>query len=544
MVASAVKSDEIVTKETRAALERLQRSIDEYRPIFKRLRGARDFVEYLQKPADRADEEILTEPILRLIIERVLGFPRGAYLEQLGKSGRKPDFTPDDLLAHPFVLDAKASNEQLADHEPQIRDYMRQRRLQFGVLFNLREIRVYRTGMEGHDPELSFQVVPLWQAALGEAIPTEEVERLEAFLKRFRYREVTLEEKVEYISHQPSWASRLQSDETLAIDVEALVERLRRLAEQLADDAESQVDQQRDFLSLDAARERKLLEELRLLALDIEPGVDQEQLPTTVDAWRSGDGLARKVWRQYLVRVAYLALTRILLYRAWEDVQFVDSYLHDGGFDIWYGQLGKNVRKVLDEAFLHGGQRYPWLFGRENNYDWYHPRESVLVDVLYTLAPEPLGKLDADVLGSLYATYVEEIDRDRLGQFFTPRDVVRFMLDRAGFEGPENVFKIEGGERKPMQVLDFATGSGGFVVEAARRVIDAVGAEKATPRDLRDALRAIVTGFTGGEISPFPYYLTEINLLLQVSRLLGPLHAAEDGPLPSFGALGVLPSTR
>src|SRR5205814_512016 len=131
----------------------------------------------------------------------------------------------------------------------------------------------------------------------------------------------------------------------------------------------------------------------------------------------------------------------------------------------------------------------------------YHPREAALVDVLYALAPEPLGKLDADVLGSLYATYVEDIDRDRLGQFFTPRDVVRFMLDRAGFSGPEHVFKIEGGERKPVAVLDFATGSGGFLVEAARRIVDAVDPTQAEPRALLEALRAIVRGFAGGEIS-------------------------------------------
>jgi hypothetical protein len=37
--------------------------------------------------------------------------------------------------------------------------------------------------------------------------------------------------------------------------------------------------------------------------------------------------------------------------------------------------------------------------------------------VLYNLVPVALGKLDADVLGGLYESYVEDIDRDRLGQF-------------------------------------------------------------------------------------------------------------------------------
>src|SRR2546430_17567960 len=66
-------------------------------------------------------------------------------------------------------------------------------------------------------------------------------------------------------------------------------------------------------------------EELRLLALDIAPGTDLDQLPQDIAGWRKTEGVAARVWRQYLLRVAYLALTRILLYRAWEDVEFVED---------------------------------------------------------------------------------------------------------------------------------------------------------------------------------------------------------------------------
>ena len=245
------------------------------------------------------------------------------------------------------------------------------------------------------------------------------------------------------------------------------------------------------------------------------------------------------MWRQYLLRVAYLVLTRILLYRAWEDVEFVDSYLYDGGFDHEYERLSQDVQRVLSEAFLHGSGHYPWLYGHENNYSWYRPRPPALVDVLYSLAPVPLGKLDADVLGGLYESYVDEIDRDRLGQFFTPRAVVRFMLDRAGFKGADGVFRIEADRRQPRKLFDFGTGSGGFLVEAARRIIDESGIDEDDPRDLEEALEAIVNGIVGGEISPFPYYLSEVNLLLQVSRVLGKLKVAGEPTPPPF-TLGVL----
>jgi hypothetical protein len=507
--------------------------LDRQRGRYEELSGSGDFGAYARSQPARADEEILTEPLLAQIIEEVLGFPTDAYFPQLGKGGQKPDFTPIDLIAHPFVFDAKASDEYLPRHEGQIRRYMTQRSLSFGVLFNLREIRVYKAGVSGHDEGLSFRLLPLWEVARGEALPGPEVASFDEFCDLFSYRELAIEDKIAHVRTQPLWSERLAHEEGVEVDVEALVDRLRRLSRRIADDAAAQHERLEAFLQLNPARASKLVEELQLLALDVAPGTDVEQLPRTVAAWRVADGLPARVWRQYLLRVAYLALTRILLYRAWEDVEFVPSYLYDGGFDQAYERLSRSVREVLREAFQKGAERYRWLYGEDNNYDWYRPREAALVEVIYLLGPIPLGKLDADVLGGLYVSYVDEIDRDRLGQFFTPRAVVRFMLDRAGFRGPDGVFRVEGDERRPVRLLDFATGSGGFLVEAARRVIDEGGVDPKDPRELLEALAAISRGFVGGEISPFPYYLTEVNLLLQVSRLLGQLKLAGADP-PRF----------
>lgn len=517
--------------------QKLRALLDSFQGQYRKLRGADDLRAYLLAPAAEADEEILTEPVLRSILREVLGFPQDAIFEQLGKSGLKPDFTPNDLIAHPFVLDAKSTTEKLAPHEPQIRRYMTQRHLDRGVLFNLREVRVYPAGRTGHDPELSFQLLPVWEHARGEALPPEDLERFERFVETFRHRHLSVEEKIRWVASRPSWSGRLYSDDAPEIDVEALVERLRLLSRLLRDDAAAQTDELDHFLAVNPGRAERLLDELKMITLEIAPGTNVESLPADIGAWRDGDDLVQRAWAQYLLRVAYLALTRILLYRAWEDVQLVDEYLHDGGFEKWYTTYDESVERVLREAFLHGSEQYPWLYGRENNYDWFRPRQAALVEVLYQLVPEPLGRLDADVLGSLYATYVEEIDRDRLGQFYTPRDVVAFMLDQAGFSGHDGVFRVEGDRRKPRQVLDFATGSGGFLVEAARRIVDAVPTDE--PQALREALQAILAGFVGAEISPFPYYLTEINVLLQVSRVLGYLRTCGE-ELERVGTLGVL----
>lgn len=521
-------------------LAALQTALDEHAGRYAGLKpGARDFSAYVGSASAHADEQTLTEPILARIIERVLGFPVDAYFPQIQKSGLKPDFTPIDIIAHPFVFDAKGSNEGFgASHVAQIQGYVAQRSLRNGVLFNLRELRVYRRGSTTHERSLSFPVLPLWKVARGEALPGPEVEAFFAFCDAFAYRELDTAGKIEHIRTQPSWATRLASGEDVSVDVEFLVEQLRLLAGDLARDADAATDDLELYLAAAPGRDERLLHELEQIALDLEPGVDLAALPATPDAWRSTDGLAERVWRQYLLRVAYLSLTRTLLYRAWEDVQFVDEALYDGGFDDVYTQMRENVRDVLKRAMTFGSERYRTLFAASNNYEWFTPSEPVLVDVLYRLGAVPLGRLDQDALGALYVSYVEEIDRDRLGQFFTPRDVVRFMLDRAGFVGPDGLFHAEGDERRPLRVFDFATGSGGFLVEAARRLIDDSGIADDDVRGLGEALTAITRGFAGGEISPFPYYLTEINLLLQVSRLLGRLKLGHVEP-PEF-VLGVL----
>ncbi len=515
----------------------LASALDAYEGRYRQLRNAADFGEYMTAGGKIADEETLTEPLLASILEDVLGFGKGEYFPQLGKSGLKPDFTPIDLVTHRFVLDAKGSSESLSAHVAQIRRYVEQRGLRYGVLFNGKHLRVYPSSGGSYDKTISFELLPLWKAARGEQLPVgPDVVAFAAFLRLFSHRTLSTTDKIERIRKQESWAERLPE---AVVDVEFLVEQLRKLAADLARDAATRVAELISHVELSSDRMERLNDELRLLALDVEPGVDLDALPTSIAAWSSGAGTVERVWRQYLLRVAYLSVTRILLYRSWEDVGFVDEMLYDGGFDTAYERLNESVREVLRRAFLLGSDKYKTLFSAESNYEWYRPSDDVLVDVLYRLGAIPLGNLDQDALGELYVSYVDEIDRDRLGQFFTPRDVVRFMLDRAGFVG-ESVFRVEGDERQPLRVFDFATGSGGFLVEAARRIIEDAGIAPDDPKGLHEALRAISSGFYGGEISPFPYYLTEINLLLQVSRLLGRMRVAGvDAPPFVLGVLRI-----
>ena len=344
---------------TSPALRELVAILDAHRGRYRELANVTTLPAYIAAGPLRADEEILTEPILGQILERVLCFPVDEFLPQLGKSGLKPDFTPMDLVAHPFVLDAKSSDQRdLRVHERQIRGYVDQRGLAHGILFNLREVRVFRRGESGHDPALSFSLLPLWEYAQGAQLAGPEVAIFQLFCERFGFRELALADRITTIREQQPWAMR-PGARTLEVDVDYLVERLRRLAERLTDDAAMQADELERVIALDPGREQRVVGELKLLALDLAPGTQLDELPGTLAEWRAGSDLVGRAWRQYLLRVAYLAVTRVLLYRAWEEVGFVDQVLFDGGFGTAYDEMGGNLRRVLQSALLRGGERYP-----------------------------------------------------------------------------------------------------------------------------------------------------------------------------------------
>jgi adenine-specific DNA-methyltransferase len=142
------------------------------------------------------------------------------------------------------------------------------------------------------------------------------------------------------------------------------------------------------------------------------------------------------------------------------------------------------------------------------------------VDVLYEFSHFNFSKLNADVLGTIYEEYVDRVDRKNKGQYYTPREVVSFIWDLVGFNNDEAFFRFENGQRKTRLIFDPCTGSGGFLVEAARRLREDAKYNDGDFKDLSDIENCIINGLSGSEISPFAYYITEINLLIQLTPII------------------------
>jgi len=146
----------------------LRRSSTSRQGRYRRLNGGRHLGDYLARPRARGGRGSAHRADPRRRHRARTRIPARFLLPPARAQRPQTRLHTIDLVAHRFVLDAKSSTQELAQHERQIRAYVDQRHLDYGVLFNLRELRIYRRGAAGHDPRLSFDVGRLRQVAHGE----------------------------------------------------------------------------------------------------------------------------------------------------------------------------------------------------------------------------------------------------------------------------------------------------------------------------------------------------------------------------------------
>lgn len=486
-----------------------------------------------------ADEETLIQPfVFPRFAEQLLGFRVGVNLAaEQREQGAKPDFTPADAVTHPFVFETKSTSFGLdmANLE-QVDRYLEQgrRRIHHVVQTNLIGLRVYGRGDDGQRrlvTSIDLRTLLLgpeeWVATLPAAID------FARFLADFRFRQLTREEKIEQVRQAPEWNPVLE-----ATDPDWLSSRLDQAVGVLLADVERELaaGRLRDPAIAGVEDQRIILDELHELEwrVSADPAAAS---PPDIDRPLEGYLTARhgtdaaKARSQYEAHVAYYVASRLLLVRIWEDLGVLSSGLHDGGFDRLMAALNDAIEEVVELSFNRAREHYRSLFQPRPNYRWYRPSSEAYVDTIYELANTYLGSIESDVLGVVYERLLERVDRKLLGQYYTPRDIIRLIWNL--IDSDQLITTAEDTEEAPL-VIDIATGSGGFLVELARRerlraTRQIAGGAEITVREW--AARA-AHGLLGVELQRFPAFLAEINLLIQLG-LIGQGHA--DFAVPSLG---------
>ncbi|HEY7973820.1 MAG TPA: N-6 DNA methylase, partial [Ktedonobacterales bacterium] len=133
---------------------------------------------------------------------------------------------------------------------------------------------------------------------------------------------------------------------------------------------------------------------------------------------------------------------------------------------------------------------------------------------------------ESDAVNYFYEPFLEAYDpdlRDQLGVWYTPREIIRYQVARVDRLLREELGKPLGLADGSVLVLDPATGTGGYLLEALR-VIDATlreqGAGATRAMQLRRAATRRVFGF---EILPAPFVVAHLQLATLLATLDAPL---------------------
>jgi hypothetical protein len=219
----------------------------------------------------------------------------------------------------------------------------------------------------------------------------------------------------------------------------------------------------------------------------------------------SKDVASKELLDIYLADITYAALNRILFVRIAEDKGLLERKISNGGIGIWrrfVTYLKENYQDLIRLAYQDAGYIYEHFF-EEGIFDWYVKGNSelneVLENILFLLNSFDLSKVDRDTLGDLYQEYLPPEKRKKLGEFYTPREVIDYILRHIGWKG-------EG------TLIDPACGSGGFLVRAANIMLDGLKQRGLSEEARLGAMKQVI----GLDINPFATHIAELNLLFLI----------------------------
>ena len=443
------------------------------------------------------DEDIIVTPVL-LDILKVLGYESGVnIIQQVEKSGDKPDFRT--IKTNLFILDAKTTNIDITNKGTsaktpvsQITRYLSTLKgYEYGILFNLTKFEFFQR-FYSDDGSIKVKLLNDKTLNLFKLIDLKEKDELEGakeydnfkwFLDTFIFREISREEYIEIIKNR-------SIEELVVPDKEFLREIIYNLINQIRREVKRQVD------NFDKASDEKLRLEHELVniarELNIAEGENEEEIALN----------------EFVNHASYVVLLKIVLIRILEDNNLIEKNLYNGGFKSKLEPpLNFTLHKILYDAKYEASNFYPYFYDG-SPFDFQIEDDNLFIEVLFELSKINFAEINFDLIGDLYEHYLNLDDRKEKGQYYTPHFIVEFILNRVGWSLQKSKELI------PKSFLDPACGSGGFLVEIAKRYRLA-GNNKEV-----DAKRIIADQIYGIEITPFASFLTEINIIIQILPLV------------------------
>ncbi|MBD2503316.1 N-6 DNA methylase [Anabaena azotica] len=226
---------------------------------------------------------------------------------------------------------------------------------------------------------------------------------------------------------------------------------------------------------------------------------------------------------EFALQAAYVVFIRLLLIRVCEDKEiFPNRFVSDGGIKHWQEDIqrywvfatGNPYSPLLDMAYRNAQNIYAHFFTGRELFNWYELDKQQLIMTLHQLSRFNFAGVDSDIVGTVYNTYVNRKEKREKGQYYTPPEIVNYILDEVGYTSGTAII----GDKK--RLIDPACGSGSFLVAAAKRLVAAYKGNAQQIEDPAAVLQRVQNNLYGFDLNPFACYLAEVNLLIQVLDLV------------------------
>lgn len=244
---------------------------------------------------------------------------------------------------------------------------------------------------------------------------------------------------------------------------------------------------------------------------------------------------------------SYAILSRLLLVRAMENHGF--PQLHDElvGLIVNSLKLRRSRGRINSTAYAlalrslfeyAGRQAFQNIFASDI-FDWWYDLEKTdqgvhvgekLAESILTVFEFDFSLMTGDLLGGLYQNYFDSETRKALGEFYTPVEVVDFILDEVGYNS--NVRSLH-----RSRLLDPSCGSGTFLVRALQRYLKT---EFALTKSAAEILKELLGNLRiiGFDINPFAVLMAQVNYAAQIIPLYA--RALQETDLPSTLSIPIL----
>jgi len=198
-------------------------------------------------------------------------------------------------------------------------------------------------------------------------------------------------------------------------------------------------------------------------------------------------------------QLAYMLMNRLTFYKTVETQISTLPKLHKIETED-----PKVFSQRLRELFDNKNLDYEAIFERHDVLDkLILPKMLIytLNDFIEELGTYDLSKIKSDVIGRVYEELIPDVERHKLGQYYTPPPIIELITEMC-IKSPND------------KVLDPACGSGGFLVKSYLKLKDLKKTENPFA-DENELHEEILKQLYGIDINPFPAQLSSINLAVR-----------------------------